>query len=119
MFKIDRQDTSTVCAVGSEKLDIVQPINSSMKDRIRLKKSITGTLGFGSGDCAREENIVSLSRTQSACSNRSTIEVKDRPPEIENESSEEFRQPTTRLVIPFYCSDQNSYVPHFLYPKLY
>ena len=75
---------------------MVQPLHSSTKDRIRLKKSMTGRLGFGSGDCAREENIVSLSRAHSACSNHSTIDLKDKPPEIESESSEELRQKSMR-----------------------
>ncbi|XP_026277073.1 cilia- and flagella-associated protein 52 isoform X1 [Frankliniella occidentalis] len=89
-------DTSIVCAVGSEKLDVAQPISSATKDRIRIRKSTSGALGFGSGDCAKEENIVSLSRTQSACSYRSTIDVCDKPPEIENEPSEVMKPSSVR-----------------------
>ncbi|KAK3931198.1 Cilia- and flagella-associated protein 52 [Frankliniella fusca] len=89
-------ETSIVCAVGSEKLDVAQPIQSANKDRIRIRKSASGALGFGSGDCAKEENIVSLSRTQSACSHRSTIDVHDKPPEIESETSEVMKPSSVR-----------------------
>lgn len=80
-----------MCAVGPEKLEVSQPIGSAAKDKIRIRKTSSGGLGFGSGDCAKEENIVSLSRAHSACSHRSTIDVKDRPPEIESQLSEEIR----------------------------
>lgn len=86
-----RPDTGIVCAVGSEKLEVAQPISGTAKDKIRIRKTSSGGLGFGSGDCAKEENIVSLSRANSACSHHSTIDVKDRPPEIESEHGEEMR----------------------------
>lgn len=93
-----RPDLGVVCAVGPEKLDVAQPIGSSAKDRIRIRKTESGRLGFGSGDCGKEENIVALSRTSSARSHRSTIDVQDRPPEIESDHGDEFRSNGIRLV---------------------
>ncbi|KAJ1527986.1 hypothetical protein ONE63_007914 [Megalurothrips usitatus] len=88
-------DSSIVCAVGSDKLEITQPISNAAKERIRLRKTASGGLGFGSGDCGKEENIVSLSRTQSACSQHS-IDVRDRPPEIESDPGDELKPSSVR-----------------------